>query len=239
MLCRSSTVGLLESVRIKYVVGPTLPWYQEFLRFYFLTVEDSVDGSLSRRFSVLILLLCLFGLIVLLLRRGRLPGTSSGPVWRLAGTTAVGLLLLTLTPTKWAVQFGGFAGLAGALGGVAGVRVRSGRRQQPTEPGAVRHRTAVRAGLVDCGDQRMVLRRQLRSPMVRQAAGHLLERGSRGVRAAADRDRIAGAGGSVASTRAGIAAADRRAAGKEGSAWPCLRWRTSGAASAAWWPSTG
>lgn len=107
-----------ESVRIKYGVGPTLPWYQEFLRFYFLTVEDSVDGSLSRRFSVLILLLCLFGLIVLLLRRGRLPGTSSGPVWRLAGTTAVGLLLLTLTPTKWAVQFGAFAGLAGALGGV-------------------------------------------------------------------------------------------------------------------------
>lgn len=107
-----------EAVRIKYVVGPTLPWYQEFLRYYFLTVEDSVDGSLSRRFSVLILLLCLFGLIVLLLRRGRLPGTFGGPVWRLAGTTAVGLLLMTLTPTKWAVQFGVFAGLAGALGAV-------------------------------------------------------------------------------------------------------------------------
>jgi arabinosyltransferase A len=39
-------------------------------------------------------------------------------VWRLAGTTAIGLLLLTLTPTKWAVQFGVFAGLAGALGAI-------------------------------------------------------------------------------------------------------------------------
>lgn len=107
-----------ESVRIKYVVGPTIPWYQEFLRYYFLTVEDSVDGSLSRRFSVLIMLLCLFGLIMVLLRRGRVPGAVSGPVWRLAGTTAIGLLLLTLTPTKWAAQFGAFAGLAGALGGV-------------------------------------------------------------------------------------------------------------------------
>lgn len=107
-----------ESVRIKYVVGPTIPWYQEFLRYYFLTVEDSVDGSLTRRFAVLVLLLCLFGLIMVLLRRGRVPGAISGPVWRLAGTTAVGLLLLTLTPTKWAVQFGVFAGLAGALGGV-------------------------------------------------------------------------------------------------------------------------
>lgn len=105
-----------ESVRIKYEVGPTLPWYQEFLRYYFLTVEDSVDGSLTRRFSVLILLLSLFGLLTVLLRRGRVPGTFSGPVWRLVGTTAVGLLLLTFTPTKWAVQFGVFAGLAGALG---------------------------------------------------------------------------------------------------------------------------
>lgn len=107
-----------ESVRIKYVVGPTIPWYQEFLRYYFLTVEDSVDGSLTRRFAVLVLLLCVFGVIMVLLRRGRVPGAVSGPVWRLAGTTAIGLLLLTLTPTKWAVQFGAFAGLAGALGGV-------------------------------------------------------------------------------------------------------------------------
>ncbi|QEM44144.1 arabinosyltransferase [Mycolicibacterium grossiae] len=107
-----------ESVRIKYVVGPTIPWYQEFLRYYFLTVEESVDGSLTRRFAVLVLLLCLFGLIMVLLRRGRVPGAVSGPVWRLAGSTAVGLLLLTLTPTKWAVQFGAFAGLAAALGAV-------------------------------------------------------------------------------------------------------------------------
>ena len=107
-----------ESARIKYTVGPTIAWYQEFLRYYFLTVEDSVDGSLTRRFSVLILLLCLFGLIAVLLRRGNLPGMVTAPVWRLLGTTAIGLLLLTATPTKWAVQFGAFAGLGGALGAV-------------------------------------------------------------------------------------------------------------------------
>jgi arabinosyltransferase A len=107
-----------ESARIKYTVGPTISWYQEFLRYYFLTVEDSVDGSLTRRFSVLILLLCLFGLLAVILRRGSLPGMATAPVWRLLGTTAVGLLLLTFTPTKWAIQFGAFAGLAGALGAV-------------------------------------------------------------------------------------------------------------------------
>ena len=107
-----------ESARIKYVVGPTIAWYQEFLRYYFLTVEDSADSSVTRRFAVLVMLLCLFGMIAVLLRRGHLPGVTSGPVWRLIGTTAVGLLLLTFTPTKWAVQFGAFAGLAGALGAV-------------------------------------------------------------------------------------------------------------------------
>ena len=107
-----------ESARIKYVVGPTIAWYQEFLRYYFLTVEDSADSSLTRRFAVLVMLLCLFGMIAVLLRRGSLPGVASGPVWRLIGTTAVGLLLLTFTPTKWAVQFGAFAGLVGALGAV-------------------------------------------------------------------------------------------------------------------------
>ncbi|PXX13186.1 arabinosyltransferase domain-containing protein [Mycolicibacterium moriokaense] len=107
-----------ESARIKYKIGPTIPWYQEFLRYYFLTVEDSADSSLSRRFAVLVLLLCLFGMLAVLLRRGGVPGMARGPVWRLVGATAVGLLVLNFTPTKWAVQFGAFAGLAGALGGV-------------------------------------------------------------------------------------------------------------------------
>jgi arabinosyltransferase A len=107
-----------ESARIKYVVGPTIAWYQDFLRYYFLTVEDSVDASLTRRFAVLVLLLCLFGVLTVLLRRSLVPGMARGPVWRLIGTTAIGLLLLTFTPTKWAVQFGAFAALAGALGAV-------------------------------------------------------------------------------------------------------------------------
>ncbi len=116
---RSQTLAAVaESARIKYKVGPTIAWYQDFLRYYFLTVESNAEGSMSRRFAVLVLLLCLFGVLVVLLRRGGFPGVASGPAWRLIGTTAIGLLLLTFTPTKWAVQFGAFAGLAGALGAV-------------------------------------------------------------------------------------------------------------------------
>ncbi|MGV1006452.1 MAG: arabinosyltransferase domain-containing protein, partial [Candidatus Nanopelagicales bacterium] len=87
--------GVAESARIKYVVGPTVSWYQDFLRYYFLTVEENVEGSLTRRFAVLAMLLCMFGLLILLLRRGRVEGVARGPVWRLIGSTAVGLLLLT------------------------------------------------------------------------------------------------------------------------------------------------
>jgi arabinosyltransferase A len=116
---RSQTLATVaESARIKYKVGPTIAWYQDWLRYYFLTVESNPDGSMARRFAVLVLFLCLFGMLMVLLRRGGVTGLASGPAWRLIGTTAVGLLLLTFTPTKWAVQFGAFAGLAGALGAV-------------------------------------------------------------------------------------------------------------------------
>ena len=107
-----------ESARIKYVVGPTISWYQDFLRYYFLTVEEHVESSLTRRFAVLVMLLCLFMMLTVLLRRARVPGIARGPLWRLIGSTALGLLLLTFTPTKWAVQFGAFAGLTAALGAV-------------------------------------------------------------------------------------------------------------------------
>ena len=110
--------GVAESVRIKYVVGPTIPWYQDFLRYYFLTVDEQPEASLTRRFAVLVMLVCMFAMLVVLLRKGHVPGLARGPMWRLIGSTAVGLLLLTFTPTKWAVQFGAFAGLTAALGGV-------------------------------------------------------------------------------------------------------------------------
>lgn len=109
---------VVESARIKYVVGPTISWYQDFLRYYFLTVEEHVESSLTRRFAVLVMLLCLFAMLTVLLRRTSVPGIARGPLWRLIGSTALGLLLLTFTPTKWAVQFGAFAGLTAALGAV-------------------------------------------------------------------------------------------------------------------------
>jgi arabinosyltransferase A len=119
IIFRDQTLATVaESARIKYVVGPTISWYQDFLRYYFLTVEEHVESSLTRRFAVLVMLLCLFMMLTVLLRRATVPGIARGPLWRLIGSTALGLLLLTFTPTKWAVQFGAFAGLTAALGAV-------------------------------------------------------------------------------------------------------------------------
>ncbi|WIM86548.1 arabinosyltransferase domain-containing protein [Candidatus Mycobacterium wuenschmannii] len=119
VIFRSQTLATVaEAARIKYKVGPTIAWYQEFLRYYFLTVESNAEGSMTRRFAVLIMMMCLFGVLIILLRRGKVPGVANGPAWRLVGTTAIGLLLLHFTPTKYAIQFGEFAGLAGALGAV-------------------------------------------------------------------------------------------------------------------------
>lgn len=71
IIFRDQTLATVaESARIKYVVGPTVSWYQDFLRYYFLTVEENVESSLARRFAVLVMLLCLFGLLTLLLRGG-------------------------------------------------------------------------------------------------------------------------------------------------------------------------
>ncbi len=160
-----------ESARIKYVVGPTIAWYQDFLRYYFLTVEDSVDSSLTRRFAVLVLLLCLFGMIAVLLRRGGLPGVANGP-----GVAAdrhhrrrAAAADVHADEVGRAVRRVRRAGRRAGRG--HRVRVRPRRAAHPTQPRAVRHRAAVRAGVGDVGHQRLVLRRQLRRAVVRQAAG--------------------------------------------------------------------
>ena len=180
-----------ESARIKYVVGPTIAWYQEFLRYYFLTVEDSVDSSLTRRFAVLVLLLCLFGMLTVLLRKGGVPGMARGPVWRLIGATAIGLLLLHFTPTKWAVQFGVFAGLAGAMGAVTAFAfARVGLHSRRNLALYVTALLFVLAWATS-GINSLVLCRQLRRSVVRQAAGDRRDPGAHHLPGAGDPDRSA------------------------------------------------
>ncbi len=115
-----ATVG--EAMKIRYEVGPNLPWFQEYLRYYFLTVTTP-DAALARRVPVLLLFASAFVTVAVLLRRGRIDGVRNGPAWRAVGAIGVTMILMIFTPTKWTVQFGVYGGLAAAVAATATLAV--------------------------------------------------------------------------------------------------------------------
>ncbi|APA96839.1 putative arabinosyltransferase B [Nocardia seriolae] len=115
--------SVLEATRVRKLVGPNLSWPDEPTRWISL-LSLTPDGSLSRRFGVLAMLLCLGVCFAVVLRKGgRIPDTSRGPVARVLGIAAMSLLLMAFTPTKWTHHFGVYAGLAAALAAVTAVAV--------------------------------------------------------------------------------------------------------------------
>ncbi|MGB7361971.1 MAG: arabinosyltransferase domain-containing protein [Rhodococcus sp. (in: high G+C Gram-positive bacteria)] len=111
-----------ESTRVRTLIGPNLPWYNDFLRYYYLFVQ-TVDGSVARRFAFLTMLLCLFTTLFVLLRRKRIPGVPSGPAWRLIGVVFGTIFFMMFNPTKWTHHFGVYAGIAGSLAALTAVAV--------------------------------------------------------------------------------------------------------------------
>ncbi|WSJ02017.1 arabinosyltransferase domain-containing protein [Nocardia sp. NBC_01329] len=114
--------GIQEANRVRQLAGPNLAWYEDYLRYYYLFVE-TVDGSLSRRFAFLAMLLCLFTTMLVLLRRRRVPGIAAAPTWRLMGVVFGTIFFMMFNPTKWTHHFGAYAGIAGSLAAVTAVAV--------------------------------------------------------------------------------------------------------------------
>ncbi|SDR28213.1 arabinosyltransferase C [Tsukamurella pulmonis] len=100
------------------VVGPNMPWYTEYTVWAEL-FQPQPDGSVARRFAVLIFLLALVAVVAALWRRRRIPGLASGPVGRLAFTAVLSLFLMSFSPTKFTHHFGSLAGYASAVAVVA------------------------------------------------------------------------------------------------------------------------
>lgn len=113
---------VMEATRVRTIVGPNVAWFDERTRWDSLLML-APDGSLSRRFGVLLMLLCLLVCVLQVLRKGRIPGTSRGPSVRILGIVFASLLLMMWTPTKWTHHFGVYAGLAGSLAALAAVAV--------------------------------------------------------------------------------------------------------------------
>ncbi|MQA06958.1 MAG: arabinosyltransferase [Pseudonocardiaceae bacterium] len=132
---------VLEATRLRSLVGPNLGWYEEFSR-YELLFSETADGAVSRRFPVLLLVLCTVTCVAVLLRRGRIPGAALGPSRRLLGTIALYFPLLALTPTKWTHHFGAFAAVGAAIAALTALATSS------TVLRSKRNRTAFIAGLL-------------------------------------------------------------------------------------------
>lgn len=62
-----------DAVRIRFTVGPSLSWHEEYFRYFFITVSTD-DGALTRRVPVLLLLASLFVVLAVMLRRKRIRG---------------------------------------------------------------------------------------------------------------------------------------------------------------------
>jgi arabinosyltransferase C len=123
LIFRDQTLaGEIQASAFKSAVGPSLSWFDEHIRYERLFTA-SPDGSVARRFAVLMMILALAVSVAMSLRKGRIPGTAAGPSRRIIGITIISILALMFTPTKWTHHYGVFAGLAGSLGALAAVAV--------------------------------------------------------------------------------------------------------------------
>jgi arabinosyltransferase C len=114
--------AFIQSSKMKTALGPSLHWYNEINRYSSL-FAFSADGSVGRRFAVLMMLVGLVVSGAMLFRKSRIPGTAMGPARRIVGITFASLVFLMFTPTKWTHHFGVFAGLAAALAAIAAIAV--------------------------------------------------------------------------------------------------------------------
>jgi arabinosyltransferase C len=123
LIFRDQTLaGELQATSLKRALGPSLSWFDEHIRYERLFMA-SPDGSVARRFALLVLLVALAISVAMTLRKGRIPGTAAGPSRRIIGITVISFIAMMFTPTKWTHHFGVFAGLAGSLGALAAVAV--------------------------------------------------------------------------------------------------------------------
>jgi len=114
--------AVLEGTKVRSARGPNFAWYYELVRYDILFGFGS-DGSLARRFPVLVVMVSLVVCTAVMLRRRKLPGAPPGPSRRLIATTAGSFGVLVVTPTKWSHHFGAFAGIGVALAALTAVAV--------------------------------------------------------------------------------------------------------------------
>ncbi len=105
MVYDQSLGAVLESTRVRALIGGGAPWYDEAQRYTQL-LSDSFQGSIGRRAAVLVTLLAAAAVLMAVRR---------GPKRRMVGTLLLALAVMTFTPTKWTQHFGDLAGVGAAV----------------------------------------------------------------------------------------------------------------------------
>lgn len=123
-----ATLGnVLEATAVHRWYYRSHPWYEEYLH-YAKILENGDPGAWGKRLPVLLTLAVLLGAAI---AAGRRAGTG-GPFGRLlamsAATTALALVAISLTPTKWVNHFGAVAAPAAVLLAAAAMRSPVPRR---------------------------------------------------------------------------------------------------------------
>ncbi len=115
------------ALRVHREVGPVVPWYQEVLRYYYLTLgPDPAQRTFARQLAVLLTLAMLVGVSVVLIRVTR--PTARRTTWAVPALAYLAAnLTFLVSPTKWTHHFGALAA-PGALVLTVGVAVLVRRR---------------------------------------------------------------------------------------------------------------
>ena len=111
---------VLEATAVRSEVGPALEWYSEWVRYGTL-FQQSVDGSMTRRFPMFVFLFCLILIGWAVTRFGKVPGVTKDVTGRMLYIVGLATFFLMFTPTKWTHHFGIYAGIGGAVAALGAV----------------------------------------------------------------------------------------------------------------------
>lgn len=120
-----SWAAVAESTRLRQEIGPDWSWYTEIATRYAPLFGGLADGSIARRFPILLVMLCTLACVVVVVRRSRVPGAALGPAQRLISSTIISFLIFALTPTKWTHHFGDLVGLGAGMVALAAIATGS------------------------------------------------------------------------------------------------------------------
>ncbi|MGY1773910.1 arabinosyltransferase domain-containing protein [Blastococcus sp. SYSU D00813] len=151
----ASLAGALTALRVHQERGPAEAWYDELLRYYYLTMGPDPNQSTSaRQVVVLGTLVLVVAVSVVLLRTTRVSAaTASWSVPALAYLAASAALLPS--PTKWTHHFGALAA-PGALAVTVAVVVIARRRPDRWASGVLAVAVALTAALAFHGGNHQV-----------------------------------------------------------------------------------